>query len=101
MSPVIVKELDGTTCPECKKVCKTLAGLSKHLNTVHATVKVVESKSVTQIINEEIPGLKCSILEIGDPVLWYDTEASEEDVQRLVELMKKLKLNIKIDRRPF
>lgn len=99
MSPVIVKELDGTTCPECGKVCKTLAGLSNHLNTAH--VKVVDKKSVTQIINEEIPGLKCSILEVGDPVLWYDTEASEEDVQRLVELMSKLKLNIKIDRRPF
>lgn len=98
----VVKELDGTTCPECGKVCKSLSGLSKHLNSgVHETVRVVESKSVTQIINEEIPGLKCSILEVGDPVLWYDTEASEDDVQKLVALLQKLKLDIKIDRRPF
>jgi transaldolase len=101
MTETQIYELEGTTCPICKKACKTLAGLSKHMNSVHTEIKVVDKKSVTQIINEEIPGLKCSILEVGDPVLWYDTEASEEDVQRLVELMKKLKLNIKIDRRPF
>lgn len=28
----IVKELNGRTCPECGKICKTLSGLSKHLN---------------------------------------------------------------------
>lgn len=35
MTKTVVKELSGTTCPECQKVCKTLAGLSKHLNSVH------------------------------------------------------------------
>lgn len=58
-------------------------------------------KSVTQIINEEIPALKVSILEIGDKVLYYDTDAAEEDVQKLVELLEKLKVTIKIERRVF
>lgn len=58
-------------------------------------------KSVTQIINEEIPALKVSILEVGDKTLYYDADAAEDDVQKLVELLEKLKVTIKIERRVF
>ena len=45
----LIKEIDDTTCPECEKVCKTLAGLSKHMNAIHggclhpnATIEMLE-----------------------------------------------------------
>lgn len=31
-----IKKLIDTTCPECQKACKSLAGLSKHMNRMHA-----------------------------------------------------------------
>lgn len=39
--PVVIKKVaqaadgKGSHCPECNVYCKTLAGLSKHMNAVH------------------------------------------------------------------
>jgi len=31
----VIKKIKGSKCPECGKVCKTLAGLSKHMRAAH------------------------------------------------------------------
>ena len=33
-----VVEINGTTCPTCSLTTKTLAGLSKHMNSKHSSV---------------------------------------------------------------
>ncbi len=95
-----VMKLDGTICPMCKKQFKTLAGLSKHMNSaVHTTVK----KDVMTIIAEELPGIRVTILKDRneDLVIHYDVDASEEIVQKLVALMQRLNVKATYERMPF
>lgn len=48
--PVVVKPIavaaggKGHHCPECNTLCKTLAGLSKHMNAVHLKLSPNQAK---------------------------------------------------------
>ena len=80
MSPVIVKDLDGSKCPECGKQCSTLAGLSKHMNSVHTETKIVEKRELEQVLREKYPELKCSV---SGKTVYYDAYAAEGLVTEL------------------
>jgi len=100
MSPVIVSNIDGTTCPICLTEFKTLAGLSKHMNSsVHTSVK----KDISQIFSEELPGIRVTFLKDKDDnlVCHYDVDAAEEVVQQMVALMERLKIKCTFERMPF
>lgn len=99
MTETQIYELEGTTCPICKKVCKTLAGLSKHMNSaVHTSTK----KDINQIVNEEIPGIRVTFLQGKDGLIChYDADASEEVVQQMVALMERLNIKCTFERMPF
>lgn len=58
-------------------------------------------KSLNQIIAEEIPNLKVSVVTADDKVLYYDAYASETDVQKLVELLERLKIVMRVERMVF
>jgi len=45
-----IKKLDGTKCPECPKVCKTLAGLSKHMNMMHLKLSPSQMKQAEKTL---------------------------------------------------
>lgn len=48
--PVVIKPIataadgKGHHCPECNTLCKTLAGLSKHMNAMHLTLSPNQAK---------------------------------------------------------
>ena len=100
MTETQIYELEGTTCPMCKKVCKPLAGLSKHMN---STVHTVVQKDVMTIIAEELPGIRVTLLKDRneDLVIHYDVNAAEETVQKLVALMDRLHVKCTFERMPF
>lgn len=60
-------------------------------------------KSIETIVAEEIPGIRCTFLtdQAGNLVVHYDVDASEEVVQKMVELMKRLKIKCTFERMPF
>lgn len=62
---------------------------------------MVGKKSLTDIVNEKFPSLKVSLLKINDEVLYYDAYAEETEVEQLKDLLKELKVNVKIERRVF
>ena len=62
---------------------------------------MVGKKSLTDIVNEKFPSLKVSLLKINDEVLYYDAYADETEVEQLKDLLKELKVNVKIERRVF
>ena len=49
--PVIIKPITtaaggrGHHCPECNALCKTLAGLSKHMNSMHLTLSPKQAEN--------------------------------------------------------
>jgi len=99
MSPVIVKDLDGSKCPECGKQCSTLAGLSKHMNSVHTATKIVEKKALEQILKEKYPELKCSV---DGKTVYYDAYAEEGLITELQAFLNLIKVaDIKLVRRVF
>lgn len=60
-------------------------------------------KDISTIVAEELPGIRCTFLtdKNGDLVVHYDVDASEEIVQKMVELMKRLKIKCTFERMPF
>lgn len=58
-------------------------------------------KPVHEIINDRFPSLKVSILKMDDEVLYYDAYAEETEVEQMKDLLKELKVEIKIERRAF
>ncbi|MFA5999229.1 MAG: hypothetical protein WC747_04390 [Candidatus Babeliales bacterium] len=99
MSPVIVKDLDGSKCPECGKQCSTLAGLSKHMNSVHTATKIVDKKSLEQILKEKYPELKCSV---DGKTVYYDAYAEEGLITELQAFLNLINVEgIKLVRRVF
>lgn len=60
-------------------------------------------KDISTIVAEELPGFRCTLFTNGngDLVCHYDTDASEEIVQKMVELMKRLKIKCTFERMPF
>ena len=95
----VVKDLDGSKCPECQKECKTLAGLSKHLNSVHSGPKIVEKKALDQILKEKYPELKCSV---DGKTVYYDAYAEEGLITELQAFLNLINVaDIKLVRRVF
>lgn len=95
----IVKDLDGTTCPECQMQCKTLAGLSKHMNSKHTEVKIVEKRELEKVLQEKFPELKISVI---GKVVHYDAYATESIVIELQAFLNLIKIDgIKLERRVF
>lgn len=64
-------------------------------------MSLTKKKPLHEIVNEKLPTLKASILTIGEETLWYDAYADESEVEQLKDLLKELKVEIKIERRPF
>lgn len=52
--PVIIKKIataadgKGHHCPECNVLCKTLAGLSKHMNSMHLTLSPNQAQNANR-----------------------------------------------------
>jgi len=64
-------------------------------------MNITQKKSIVDIVNQEIPGLKVYDMESIDSTLYYGTNSSEDDIQKLKGLLKKLGLKTKIERIPF
>lgn len=64
-------------------------------------MSLTKKKPLHEIINDKLPQLKVSILKMDDEVLYYDAYAEEGDVEELKQLLKDLKVEIKIERRVF
>lgn len=58
-------------------------------------------KPLHEIINDQLPSLKVSIIKLDDEVLYYDAYADETEVEKLKDLLAELKVQIKIERRVF
>lgn len=52
--PVVIKPVapaangKGHHCPECNALCKTLAGLSKHMNSMHLTLSPNQAQNANR-----------------------------------------------------
>lgn len=55
----MIEEAEVTTagvfkCEKCNKVCRTKQGLSRHKNTKHSTVPLMDKKSAEEILPPEL-----------------------------------------------
>lgn len=83
-------------CSRCGKTYS--AGM---IHTCPEEAKLKSKKPLHEIINDQLPSLKVSIIKLDDEVLYYDAYAEETEVEQLKDLLKELKVNVKIERRVF